>query len=1291
MILLLSLPLPGLTFLKPDLAPPPLQNYTLEDYNLQPQNWAITQDSSGQLIFANQGGILSYDGRNWQQIPLPNTSAYAVLALKDELIAAGQDSIGYLRRTDQGLLAYHALSDTPALGRVYRLHRLGEQAVVQSQKGFFLLAGQRLQPWLPEFDIRRVFTSQNDAFFQTQNGRLYRCRSGEPEALAALDPRQALITWVTALKGDRLLLATYQHGLYSLENGSVKPFPSALNDYLSQSNIVDGLQLDNGDFALATRLGGLVILDAQGNRRWLINRQSGLRSNTLYCLFMDREHNLWMGLSYGIGKLEIFSPFRFFSASSSVPEMLLSVTATSDLIWAGATNGLFCGSGRDPFIEVPGLSASVWDLLSTPTGVLCASSSGLYLLRSASDITRLSDQAFFVLEAAAGNGDLVYAAAMDAVYTATQTAGHWHLQKINSQAIPQIRSLASISGDVLWCGSESDGLWRLQRHDGRNSWTQTHCGAPERSDKSVRVFSVNREIWLVADGRLMVYDSETGRFQANDRLGPEFSNGGKTVFILAQDNRQNIWACIDNRIECFRAAAPAHWQRQHTPFLRLPQRQVNHIHFSGRTVFFAAINGLSVFEPSPNAPAPEFSCYIKRLRFGIDRFVTPSSYERQIPFSHRDLEITLSAPFFQLEQATAYQCKLEGLDNDWSPWQDNPVIRFAKLPSGRFDLRVRARNVFERLSREDRISFSIAVPWFRHPAAYFAYLLLSGLLVWLIIGWRTARLQAEKKALETIVSSRTTEISRQKNQLAEQAERLQELDQLKSRFFANISHEFRTPLTLISGPVDSLAARINDPAAVRTLRNVQHQADRLLDLVNQLLELARFESGQSELQRRPLDLLCLLKGLLSSFESLAEQKRIQLSFISRLDTLPACLDQDKTERLVINLIGNALKFTPAGGAVSLELKLQEDLIEITVSDNGNGIPQDKLEFIFDRFTRIGLHNALPGSGIGLALAREIVNVHQGRIWAENRPEGGSRFIVQLPWIRPDGAELSSGPVNANFVNVPQTAIPEPPTPIQTALPANRPLLLLVEDNADVSRYIQGILQEEYRLILAGNGEKGLEKARINLPDLIVSDIMMPVMDGWQLCRTLKADVATSHIPVILLTARGGEESQMKGLELGADDYIVKPFRPALLLARIANLIRQRRELQKVLRRHLLTEPQEIAVNSTDERFLAEVAALLETHYSDPLFHVEALQQKLLMGRTTLYRKLLALTGEVPSQFLRSFRLARAAQLLLKGHGNVTEVSLAVGFTNPAYFSECFKQKFGITPSRYTASDRMSDS
>lgn len=1265
-----------------DLAPPPLKNYTLEDYNLQPQNWSITQSRSGQMIFANQGGILRYDGKNWESLQLPDTSALAVTGLGGRIVAAGYKTIGFLEKTAQGDMGYRPIPGGQSLGRIYRLHHHDEKIIIQSKTGFFLLRGERLSPWLPQFSIRRVFTCKEKLFFQDQKGSLFLMDNGSPKKIASLDSDRILITWLTEIEGRGLLLATYKEGLFLLRDGSLLPFPNETNHYLRRSVIIDGTRLSTGDLALATRLGGVVILRTDGIRRWLINKESGLRSDTVYSLFEDRERNLWLGLSYGICKIELQSPFRFFSKSSAVPEMVLCSTVQNGLIFVGATNGLFAGSEHSPFQRVKDLTASVWKLENTPWGILCASSSGLFLLKSPAVKETISHQSFMELEGCPGDETIWYAASDDEVFEVIHSSGSWRLHKISSGKINRTRSLSCPGPGILWCGSEIDGLWKISRNHKNTAWVQKNYTDYEGISSPVRVFSINREPWLVSGGKLMKHEKKTDRFVPNQILDPSMGNGERSPFILSQSPSGDIWAYIDRGIECFGYRGPAAFQRRHLPFLRLPKRQVNHFHFDNDRVLIANLDSLVIYQAQPDSAVAVFPCNIESVRFGQDPAMSPESCLQKVPFKLRDMEIRLSAPFFQNETSNRFQIRLENLDSDWSPWQESPVFRLTNLPGGRFTLRARAKNVFGQHSSEARLPFSVRPPWYQTPWAYLACLLVAVLLILGAIRWRTHHLETEKKELEAIVCARTEEIRRQKDQLAIQAEELQELDQLKSRFFTNISHEFRTPLTLITGPVESLVSKIEDPVVLRTLRNIRSNADRLLDLVNQLLELARFESGQMELHRAPMDLHALMKGLFSSFESMANQKNIRLQFESGIDSLPASLDPEKTERLLINLLGNALKFTPNGGTVTLGLELQNENIEISVSDTGPGIPTDSLELIFNRFTRIEGQNGGTGSGIGLALAREIATVHGGRIWAENIPSGGSRFRVRLPWVKPDGTELRIQPERlsplADLVPGTEESSDEPPT----SAPPDRPLILLVEDNAEISRYIMGILRNEYRLIGAGDGVEGIEKARAHLPDLIISDIMMPVMDGWQLCQVLKTEMATSHIPIILLTARGNEESQVKGYELGADDYVTKPFRPTLLLTRIGNLIKIRRELQKVLRRHLLTEPQEIDVNSTDEMFLREVAEILETHYSDPLFHVEAFQQKLLMGRTTLYRKLLALTGEPPSQFLRSFRMARAAQLLEKGHGNVTEVAMAVGFNNPSYFSECFKQKYGVNPSQY---------
>ncbi len=546
-----------------------------------------------------------------------------------------------------------------------------------------------------------------------------------------------------------------------------------------------------------------------------------------------------------------------------------------------------------------------------------------------------------------------------------------------------------------------------------------------------------------------------------------------------------------------------------------------------------------------------------------------------------------------------------------------------------------------------------------------------------------------------------------------ESEKLAELNHLKSRFFANISHEFRTPLTLILAPLEKMMASPVVEAHDHELKTMHRSTRRLLQLINQLLDLSRLESGSMGLEVSRGNLARFVRVMVGSFSSLAESRRIDLVLQGTAETPVTYFDKDKVEKILYNLLSNALKFTDAGGKVSVSLNQVPaaaaasagkpgggEYLRISVQDSGQGIPADQLDKIFDRFyqaDRPGVREQ-SGSGIGLSLVKELVSLHGGQLQVESRPGEGSCFTVLLPLYTtcPDGSKLvrPSADHPAELTQ-PDSArsdrseeeLPAPAPALPGVSGEALPLLLIVEDNDEIRTCIREIFEGHYVVAEACNGQEGLNQAVALMPDVIVSDLMMPLMDGVELCGQLRQDARTSHIPLVLLTARASVESRISGLETGADDYLTKPFHPAELMARVRNLVESRRQLRERFTREVKLQLRDITLTSVDEQFLSKVLAVVEENLGDGDFSVENLENQMSMSKMQLYRKLKALTDQSPSEFIRTLRLKRAASMISQRSGSISEIAYTVGFNNLSYFARCFKEMHGMAPSEYAGQAR----
>lgn len=632
-------------------------------------------------------------------------------------------------------------------------------------------------------------------------------------------------------------------------------------------------------------------------------------------------------------------------------------------------------------------------------------------------------------------------------------------------------------------------------------------------------------------------------------------------------------------------------------------------------------------------------------------------------------------------------------DGPWVRFEGEPTLRLAAVAPGRHVVAARARRPGAEPGPMYTVALDVRPPFYR--ATWFE-VLVGMLMLGAGLGLAQRRVrqgETRERALQTTVSERTEALATTLSTVEAQAAQLIEMDAARTRFFQNISHELRTPLALILGPLADARSGRTDPGVLHTQVPVmERNARRLRRLVDALLDLARLDAGHLRLYARPTDVARHVRTTVASFEGRAEQIGVGLSVHAGPDAFTAWVDRDRLEEVVSNLVSNALKFTPAGGTVRVDVSATEREAVVRVADTGRGIAPDLLPHVFERFRQADDAATSPaeGVGIGLALVHEIVSRHGGTVDAESTPGVGSRFTVSLP-LRPDA-------LPDDVVRVPDDpeddaderlatgdGLPAP-TAVAAAngtADAARPSVLVVEDHPDLRDYLRSILAPTYRVREAANGRAGLDAALDAPPDLVLSDVMMPEMDGLALCRALKAAARTAHVPVVLLTARTDEASRLEGLAGGADDYLGKPFSASELLARCENLIELRRRLQQRLSNRAPASPENLPA-PPESAWAADARAAVEAHLGDLQFGVDWLADALGTSARTLHRQCRSETGLTPAAFIRSVRLEHAALLLREGAASIAAVAAAVGYADAGHFARRFRQAFGVTPSDYAS-------
>ena len=621
-----------------------------------------------------------------------------------------------------------------------------------------------------------------------------------------------------------------------------------------------------------------------------------------------------------------------------------------------------------------------------------------------------------------------------------------------------------------------------------------------------------------------------------------------------------------------------------------------------------------------------------------------------LKYNENNIVVECSRLFEERTPTDIYYYQLRGLSDTWQ-LVDNQTIVLSNLPPGEYQLFTKTQDALE----SHLLDISIAPPLWRSWWAYLIYLLI---VISVAIGM-----------LRYFRNKREYEMRLQ--QLALQQEQEKHLNEMKLRFFTNISHDLRTPLSLIIGPVEDLEGKAEDTATKSMLGLIHRNADLLLSLVNQILDFRRLEFGNEKVNLSYGDIVSTIGDICDTFRLKARKEGISLDFQPMVERVETQFDRDKMTKIIMNLLANAFKFTDRGGSITVSTDVLDGHVVIRVADTGIGISDEEKQLVFDRFYQSdNAHLQAIGSGIGLHIVREYVHLQGGEITIQDNEAGkGTVFCITLP--------LCQGTHEQEKEEESDETIP-----VEQNEPLHETTVLVVDDNSDFLTYVSQSLSGTYNVVSASNGENALEQLQENDVDIIISDVMMDGMDGLELCRMVKSDIATSHIPVILLTAKAQSTNELEGLEAGADDYITKPFSMSILLQRVHNLLERSRQQHQRFKNEIDIEPSEITVTSLDEQFITNAITQVEAHISDSDFNVEELSSAMGVHRSQLYKKLQHLTGRTPIQFIRLLRLKRGKQLLEKSGLYVSEIAYQVGFNSPRVFSKYFKAEFGMTPDEY---------
>ncbi|MDE6858312.1 MAG: response regulator, partial [Alistipes sp.] len=774
-------------------------------------------------------------------------------------------------------------------------------------------------------------------------------------------------------------------------------------------------------------------------------------------------------------------------------------------------------------------------------------------------------------------------------------------------------------------------------------------------------------IWIGTDLGLCRYDEKTDGFERIEACS------GLAIRTIVSDSSNRLWIASSNRLVMFDYGLDYKIGCDISQELNMNDIEYNSACTAGDRIYLGGCGGYIDFDS--NDIEVDMRRYPVRLTsFEIhDTAVTPDMrrdgrvvLDRSVTLCDR-IRLRHDENFFRIDFAmldytfgsgNTYSYMLEGYDKSPQTTDDtHPYALYSHIPPGRYTFRVEAVSSDGiRSENSAQAEIVISPAWYHSTAARIGYAVLFAGLCSLAVHLIRMRIRLSRELKQEIM----------------QRERYDEINRTKMAFFTNISHEFKTPLTLILGPIETMLETADENQR-RMLLVMKHNAERLLRLINQIMDLRKIDNDRMQVTRSMGDIVAFSREIFGLFSDHAARRHIDYTFESHPFCINSLFDCDKVEKIVYNLLSNAFKFTPDGGSIRLRIETDSpngrDIIRLTVEDSGCGIAAEDLPHIFDRFyqTENRPHEQAEGSGIGLTLTRDYARLHGGDVAVESTPGCGSRFTVTLPYR--NSSEPSAAAELAMSEQMPRTD-------------DNRLKIVVVEDNEEMRDFLRSTLDGTYDVTTARDGRIGLEKIRQIVPDLIISDLMMPHMDGFELCRCVRDDAQTSHIPFIMLTAKNNEADIQTSYDCGADVFLSKPFSVKTLRTRIEALIESRAKLQRLYRKKILSTPSDIEVESENDKFILRVVRIIEENLENPDFNVSMLCDALDLSYLTVYRKVKALTGDTVNDFIRAVKLKRAAQYLRSGELRISEILYKSGFNSHSYFTKCFKEYFGMTPKEY---------
>jgi signal transduction histidine kinase/CheY-like chemotaxis protein len=1273
----------------------------------------LAQMEDGRLLVANMRGLFRYDGARWQLFVHPKSMGGMeglVVDAEGRIHTSFNGDIGYWKDDGRGGLDWHS-----ELGRLpddCKDVADETQSVRPMAEGTLFVSATRLAllPRDPSsapvcraiISVGRTVSAGADILVNygvpTRLGRLD--ANLEPQPVERADERAGVIDSVPWDGGALLLnvdgqITHYRDGrseiwsnelLQRFQDSPTRPFRTLA-------------KLSDAHIAVAGMVDGVFILGDDGRLLDHLDATSGVPGQRMtHDLLADRHGDLWLAQERSIARVGASQVLTLFDERHGLP------SATQLARWRGelvvvSRAGLRVlretpagGTFHQPLPGLLGLNG----VAALGDDVLLVTNAAVHAVRRTGDAwsseqLRLELTPVSCIEPSRFNPRRAYVGHATGVTRIDRLDDG----RLEATAVPGFDShvvrIAEQDADTLWVAGRVSGASRISL--GSPEATRHYGAAEGLPEGTVRLFGGPRRVWFTTLEGLRVHDPASDRFVVPTGLPPELARD--RLYSAYEDHEGHLWVRGGAILNDVFWREGDGWRIDRDVLHAVdPFPTIFGFMREDSVVWAIRATGLLRIDLDARVATPAAPPVIPtRLVDTRTRGALPLAGLAALGPDVRDLRVEFALPFLRRGAATVYRSRLRGFEgwSDWTPTGQQGRI-YTNLPDGEFAFEVEARDALQREQAMPPLRLVIPSPWYRTTAAHAAYVLVALGLLWsaMRLGARRRQRQmsARQRELENLVAARTAELAESNHRLEEQATKLLAIDRLKTRFFVNVGHEFRTPLTLVLGPLDDLLRdareRISD--RVRDQLQLAHRnARRVLDLIVELLDVNRLEQGQWTMDRAPHDLVALLGRVAQDCAPLVERFGQTLAVdLGGFRQAVGDIDPLQVERALGNLVGNAAKYSPRGTTIDLVLSRSGDQWHVAVRDHGRGIAAEALPHVFDRFFQSEDGDRASGYGIGLSLVREIALAHGGDVTVSSAPGLGSTFVVVLPVAQgefPDASTTMRAPV-PRVDELPPSATGEAPVD-------GRQRVLIVDDHDDLRLRVRELLQHRFDVIEAADGESAWRRACEELPDLVVSDVMMPGCDGVELTRRLRGHGDTSAVGILLLTAKVGSEHAVAGLAAGANDYLAKPFDASELIARCEAIVAHARRLRHRLAAAAAAPAPEIVASlprleDADARWRQRLEQHVAANLHDPAFGVEALADRMHVDRSQLFRRCKETIGDSPSDILREARLAQGLRLLEQGAGNVSEIAYASGFESLSSFTRAFRARFGIPPSQARA-------